>query len=109
MKTELIEAITNAEREVALEKEEAAKQAETLTAQAEEKAKTTREAGAGVCKAYAETQIRLATAKSEKLYADEIKKARAEAESEAAVAVKNADVPVSGIVKRIIDGEEAES
>ena len=48
MKTELIEAITNAEREVALEKEEAAKQAETLTAQAEEKAKTTREAGAGV-------------------------------------------------------------
>ena len=88
---------------------EAAKQAETLTAQAEEKAKTTREAGAGVCKAYAETQIRLATAKSEKLYADEIKKARAEAESEAAGAVKNADVPVSGIVKRIIDGEEAES
>lgn len=43
------------------------------------------------------------------MYADEIKKARAEAESEAAVAVKSADVPVSGIVKRIINGEEAES
>ena len=32
MKTELIEAITNAEREVALEKEEAAKQAEEAEA-----------------------------------------------------------------------------
>lgn len=108
MNTELIETITGAERQAAQEKEYAAAQAELLIKEAETKAKNTLSASAEVCKAYSETQLRLATSQSEKRYDEELKKARAEAEEIAREALKNAEISVSGIVKRIVDGENDE-
>ena len=108
MKTELIETITDAERQAAQEKERAAAQADLLVKEAEDRAKNTLSASADVCKAYSETQLRLAASQCEKRYAEELKKARAEAEETAKEALKNAEISVSGIIKRIVDGENGD-
>ena len=106
MKTELIATITDAERQAAQEKERAAAQADRLVKDAESKAKNALSASADVCKAFFETQIRLATAQSEKRYAEELKQAGEAAEARSREALKNADVSVSGIVQRVVYGED---
>lgn len=108
MNTELIETITGAERQAAQEKERAAAQAELLVKEAENKAKNVLSASAEVCKAYQDTQLRLASSQSEKNYAEELRKARAEAEETAKEALKNAEISVSGIIKRIVDCENGD-
>lgn len=106
MKAQIIEAITEAEKQAAYEKESAVAQAELLQREAEVRAKNTITASAGVCKAYSETQIRLATAQSEKRYEEEIEKAEKFAAEQVRNAAADSEIPVSGIVKRIVNGEE---
>ena len=59
----------------------------------------------GVCKAYSETQIRLATAQSEKRYEEEIEKAEKFAAEQVRNAAAASEISVSGIVRRIVNGE----
>ena len=106
MKAQIIEAITEAEKQAAYEKESAVAQAELLQREAEVRAKNTITARAGVCKAYSETQIRLATAQSEKRYEEEIEKAEKFAAEQVRNAAADSEISVSGIVRRIVNGEE---
>ena len=55
MKAQIIEAITEAEKQAAYEKESAVAQAELLQREAEVRAKNTITASAGVCKAFGES------------------------------------------------------
>lgn len=106
MEKTLIEKIKDAEKEAAEEKEQYVKEAERLISEAEENAKRSLETNAEVCKAYYETQIRLANVNSEKAYKEEIKRVQEECASAVENAVKSAATEVSGIVDRIIGGEK---
>lgn len=106
MKENLIQTITDAESEVSEVKRQAAAQAETYIAQAEEKARSIGKTSAEACKGYTETQLRLATVKGEKYYAEQIAAAEAEAAAAVESAGKNAEIAVSGIVGRIVFGKE---
>ena len=105
MKAQIIEAITEAEKQAAYEKESAVAQAELLQREAEVRAKNSITASAGVRKAYSETQIRLATAQSEKRYEEEIEKAEKFASEQVRNAAADSEISVSGIVRRIVNGE----
>lgn len=106
MEVRLIQTITDAEKEATEQKAQAAAKAELLAVQAEEKARTTRAASAEVCKAYTDTQLRLAVSRGEKFYADEIAKAHEDAARTVDKAKANEEIPVSGIVSRIVSGKE---
>ncbi len=109
MNTQIIEAIKTAEKQAAYEKESAVAQSELLQREAEVRAKSSLAANAGVCKAYAETQIRLANAQSEKRYGEEIEKAKKLAAEQVRKAAKESEISVSKVVQRIVNGETAEA
>ena len=109
MNAQIIEAIKAAEKQAAYEKESAVAQSELLQREAEVRAKNTLSASAGVCKAYAETQMRLANAQSEKRYGEEIEKAKKLAAEQVKNAADDSEISVSKIVQRILSGEKEEA
>ena len=109
MNAQIIEAIKDAEKQADYEKESAVAQSELLQREAEVLAKNTLTANAGVCKAYSETQLRLANAQSEKRYGEEIEKAKKLALEQVKSAAENSEISVSRIVRRIVEGEKEEA
>lgn len=104
MKSELIDKITAAEAEVAAEKENAAARADEALKEAAKAAKNTLAASTEVCKAYAETQMKLATAQGEKAYADAVNNAKEGENKRAKDALQNAETVIAAAVERIIGG-----
>lgn len=109
MNAQIIEAIKDAEKQADYEKESAEAKSELLQREAEVRAKNTLTANAGVCKAYSETQLRLANAQSEKRYGEEIEKAKKLALEQVKSAAENSEISVSRIVRRIVEGEKEEA
>lgn len=106
MNAQIIEAIKTAEKQAAYEKESAVAQSELLQREAEVRAKNTLSASAEVCKAYAETQMKLVNAQSEKRYDEEIEKAKKLAAEQVKNAADGSEISVSKIVRRILSGEK---
>lgn len=103
MTNQLVQSITDAEKQASQIKEDAARCAQEIVASAEgvaaEKAKTS----AALCKAYQDSQLNAAEAAAQKEYEKEIKNHQDKAEQFVSKVLTESDV-VSEIVRRIVDG-----
>lgn len=105
MTEEIIKAITEAEAQGAKIRSDAMEKAAQIVAAAEAQAAREEKTSAEVCKAYADTQIKVAKADADKSYAETVDSEERKARAYCAEALKNADDEVSEIVGRIIRGD----
>ena len=102
---DIIKAITQAEEQGAKIKGVATEKAAQIIATAEGRATQEEKTSAEVCKAYADSQLKLAKADAEQRYEETVSRETAKAREYCAEALKNADDEVSEIVGRIIGGD----
>ncbi len=104
MTDEMIKAITDAEERALQIKNEAVEKAEALLSDAQTQVANLKASSDEVLKAYRDTQLADAKKRAEQNYADEIAKAKADAQSYVAQVLQNADVVITDIVGRIVRG-----
>ena len=104
MTEEIIKSITEAEKQAAECKRLAVEKAACILAEAEEKAVRLETTSVDVCKAYKETQTKIAMEDAERAYQETLEKKRSEAKEYCENALKNSEEAVSKIIGRIISG-----
>jgi len=105
MTEEIIKEIKEAEEKASALKIEAQKKAEEIVREAEGNATQKELSSVEVCKAYANSQMKNAQTEADNAYADALASAQAEAKTYAKDILKNADVFVSEIVRRVLSGD----
>ncbi len=105
MTGDIIQAITQAEAQVAEMKRQATEKAAEILAEAERSAARTEETSAAVCKAYAETQVQNARAVAEQRYVDTLHEETQKAKAYCISVLETSETSVMNVVGRIIRGD----
>lgn len=105
MTEEIVKSIKEAEMQAAQIKAAAQLKAQEILSEAEMQAARSEKSSAEVCKAYRESQIKLAQADAEAAYAATLKEKEREAKEYCTRVAEQSDISVSKIVGRVVSGD----